>query len=458
MARRGESYETFNERAREAMRYPPLERDELTKIFLHVESLLQYGISVLLHTTSFVEDNVCHLLAEIACGQIKSRKVYRGKRSIRKVVAGQEIEIGATNDRIFGIGFDLFKLAKTDRAIAVPLVQKVLRGLRLSTNIYENILVAFVAEAGSYCDFRDELGALTLRIQQRDRRRKPLIEDMRRINDLIDDVGTLEMNVGCVRSNELYGTIRIVQDVLKRVRREQGRILKAYLRLVPGPARKAAKSELEALDLFQSGSMGLAHAISKYNVRKGASFPKYAAVWIRQRILGSIKRSSRMIRLPTSVLEHYQKIRSAERQLEGRGETRGQWTDNDVADLTGLSLRQIESVRHKVKHAQVVALSDVQPEGEVGYEFLAATGEQEEAEIIDVRANIDGILSHLTPDERRLVCLKYGYVEGILNDIDPRQALLEQLRQVACAAQQHRRAAASSRNLRAKDVDAPLQA
>ena len=435
----GETYDTFNALAQRTLRYPALERDALTYVFMEIEELIHYGIHVLLQTTSFVEDNLCYLMSEIACGQIKNRKVYRGKRSMRKIDVGQDIEIGSTNSRIFGIGFDLFKLSKTDRDVAVPLVQKVLRTLRLSTNIYENILTSFLKEAKDYCLARDQLAALTLRIQ-RDRRRKPLIADMKHIGDLIDDVQLLEMSVGCVRTNELYGTVRIVKGIVDRVRMRQDNILKAYLRLVPKLARHAAESEVEALDFFQSGSLGLATAISRYNVRKGAHFHTFAQVWIRQRILGSRKHSSPIIRLPNSVLENYQKIRAAERRLKEVAATRDTYTDADLAEESGLSIRSIKNVRQKMQQAHVVHLSTVTPDGESGYDFIpSGTVDDDEAELMDARASIEAILDHLDAEERRLVCLKYGYIEGVPNDtLNPTEGLRERLRQLARSAKLHR--------------------
>jgi len=440
MARQtSETYDTFNALVKRTLQYPPLERDALTKVFLEIEELMSYGIHVLLQTTTYVEDNLCYLLSEIACGHIKNRKVYRGSISRRKIDVGQDIEIGSTNSRIFGIGFDLFKLSKTEREVAVPLVKKILRSLRLSTSLYENILLSFLKEAKGYMEARDALAVLTLRIR-RDRRRKPLIEDMRRIGDLIDDVQMFEMSVGCVLPNELYGTYRIIRSLMEKVRKRQERIIKAYMRLVPKLARSAAESEIEALDFFQAGSMGLATAVSRFNVRKGASFPTFAQTWIRERIMKSRKHFSPIIRLPNSVLENWQKIRAAERRLQAVAATRDTYTDEDVSELSGLSTKTIVSVRQKVQQAKVVPLSTVTPDGESGYDYLQ-TGEdgEDEEELGYMRESIEAILDHLEPDERRLVCLKYGYIEGVLNEgLNLTEGLKERLRQLAKAAQLHR--------------------
>lgn len=444
---RYDSYETFNALARRTLEYDPLERDELTSTFLKIEEHIKYGITVLLQSSTFVEDNLCYLMAEIASGLIKSRKVYRGKRSKQRVQVGEDVEVGSTNSRIFAMGFDLFKLSKTDRDIALPHIHKIIRSLRLSTSVYENILISFLKETDSYCATSDSLAELTLKVRyQKKKNRKPLIEDMQTISDLIDDLRVAEMSIGCVRPNYLYGTRRIVQDVMSLVRALQEKILKAYLRLVPSPARKEAASELEALDLFQSGSLGLARAISLYNVRKGASFPSFANQWIRQRILGSVKHSSPMIRLPNSVWEAAQKIRSAERQLQSNSETRDSYTDQDVADLLSISLRSLRRVREKMQRAKVVSLASVAPDADREYEFLRhGDDSDEEAALYEMRMSIEKILEYVDLEDRRLVCLKYGYVEGVLNDdLDERQIVREMLRQLSWSAMMHRNMATAA--------------
>lgn len=434
-----DSYETFNALARKTLEYPTLPRDELTKTFLQIEEHINYGIATLVQSTSFVEDNLCYLLAEIAAGLIKSRKVYREKKTKRKISVGEDVEVGSTNSRIFAIGFDLFKLSKTDRTIAVPRIHKIIRGLRLSTSVYENILTSFLRETENYCETSDRLAELTLKIKyQKAEDRRPLISDMQTISDLIDELRVAEMSAGSVRPNYLYGTRKVVQQAMNRVRSLQEKILKAYLRLVPSPARKKSASEVEALDLFQSGSLGLSRAISLYNVRKGASFPSFANQWIRQKILGSVKHSSPLIRLPTSVWEAAQRIRAAERQLQSSAKTRDTYTDKDISALLDISVHSLNRVREKMQRSKVVSLASVTPDSDREYEFLRyGEDSDEDSGMFEVRSSIEKILGHINPEDRRLVCLKYGYLEGVPNDeIERLQVVSEMLQQLGCSARQ----------------------
>jgi hypothetical protein len=75
-----DSWDAFNRLAKETLQYDPLSRRELRDTFLQIETLIYGAIEYLLHTTTFVEDSLCYLMAEIASGVIKSRKIYPGKR------------------------------------------------------------------------------------------------------------------------------------------------------------------------------------------------------------------------------------------------------------------------------------------------------------------------------------------------------------------------------------------
>ncbi|KKK63919.1 hypothetical protein LCGC14_2989430, partial [marine sediment metagenome] len=182
--------------------------------------------------------------------------------------------------------------------------------------------------------------------------------------------------------------------------------------------------------------------------------------WIQQKILGAVKRSSPMIRLPNSVWEAWQKIRAAERILQASATTRETYTDYDIGELTGMSVRSIERFREKVHLAKVVPIAAVAPDDDHEWDFLAAgPDDQYNVELIEMRSVIAAILGHVSPEDRRLICLKYGYVEGVLNErIDPNHALREILRQLACSAILHRDMASAAELMDSAQAPGPLPA
>jgi len=445
-----ENWSTFNDLAKRTLEYDPLVKEDLTRTFLQIEQLIFKGVDYLLMATTFVEDNLCYLLAEIASGVIKSRKVYKGKRVRRRVAMNDEIEMGAENKRIFGIGFDLFKLSRMDRQHAVPFSKRIIRTLRISTSHYENILTAFAKVGARYIEVSDDLAHTTLRlINQRQKNEKRATKKgaasetalTKQAEEFIDQMDLLELDMGCVEPNLLYGTIRAVVRILKRVRVLQERILKAYSRLVLKPVKGRAQTEMEALDLFQSGSLGLSRAISLYDLRCGTSFPTFANWWIRQKILGSAKHSGSLIKLPGSVIERYQEITKAERFFESNPDLRDSYTIEDVAARCKTTAKSVELVLRKVRSTRVVSLESMVSSNEEGYESDLAADRalldesMEEEEALQATSEfVSQVLSHVEESQRNLVCLRYGIIERVVSKLDPRQEVRELFRQAACKA------------------------
>jgi RNA polymerase sigma factor (sigma-70 family) len=443
-----DSWDAFNRLAKETLQYEPLSRRELRDTFLQIETLIYGAVEYLLHTTTFVEDSLCYLMAEIASGVIKSRKVYAGKRVKTRILVDDDrtIEMGAENRRILGTGFDLFKLSKVERVKAVPQVKKIIRTIRVSIDNYEDMLVAFQKESKEYCQLSDRLAHLRITINQY--REDPLKgehdhnEILRQMGECIDGMSLIELNVGCVDPNCLYGTIRVVTYVLRRLKNLQQQILRAYSRLILKPVRERSRGEMEAFDLYQSGSFGLAHSISTYDVRCGTSFPVYANQWIRQRILGSTKYSSPLIRLPGSVWEMYQKIRAAERRLEASPEKRHSYTVQDVADLLETSVASVEQVIRKIQSTKVVSLESLSYDNEEGHEdstqidrALTDDSIDENTAYAERVAFVEKILNHVDKTRRNLVCLRFGVIDRVDNaELDQKQVIMEIFRQTACKA------------------------
>ena len=445
-----DNWETFNDLAKRTLDYASLEKDDLTRTFREIERLIFDGVDYLLHATTFVEDNLCYLLAEIASGVIKSRKVYKGKRVRQRIALNDDIEMGAENKRIFGTGFDLFKLSRMHRRKAFPFTKRIIRTLRISSSHYENILTAFANVGSEYIEVSDELASTTLQLFEHQLRNADnpspegtAIEEELLVctEDLIDRMDLLELDVGCVEPNLLYGTVRKVSKLLRRIRVLQERILRAYSRLVLKPVKGRAQNEMEALDLFQSGSLGLARAISLYDLRCGTSFPTFANWWIRQKILGSAKHSGSLIKLPGSVIERYQEILKAERYFESDPILCDTYTVEDVARHCNTTAKSVELVKTKVRTTRVVALESMVHSNEDGYESDSAADRALLDEQLEEEANekansafIAQVLNHVDEQDRRLVCLRYGVIDKIETILDPREEVREIFRQCACKA------------------------
>jgi RNA polymerase sigma factor (sigma-70 family) len=199
------------------------------------------------------------------------------------------------------------------------------------------------------------------------------------------------------------------------------------------------------MDLFQSGSMGLTWAISSFNYRSGESFPNFAKRWIRQRVQGSMKASSGPeIRLPFSVWEEYARIRRAAEQLQ-QEDPYSEVTSEDIGQLLDTDPRTIEQTLTKIRMVYTVSLEDEVPGSDEAPVTREATIPDESIEngreLADKQELLFAALQHLSPRERRLICLRYGFLDGIENNkLNPNEKLRELFRQLSCKTLLHRKA------------------
>lgn len=436
-------FKSFNEMSRRAMNHPLIRRGPLRDLFQELDTLINRGIRSLVLATTFVEDNLCFQLVEIAGGSIQGRKIYRGKQVMSRRDVGGGVEIGAENAKILGAGFDLFKLSRAPREIAAPLTLRTVRALRLANIVYEHILFAFEDETKGYRATVETLvaehGALS-RLNEDAADENEIIEKMQSISALIDKKQDIENAVSCVDNSVLYGIVSRIRRIVSRIRRIKERIVASYLRLVPAIVKSCgAVSDLDALDMFQAGSMGLHHATSIYDYRARTGFPTIAKRWIRQRIMVQRKRTSGpIIKLAPSIWEDYRKILRAKREEIGEEPESG-LSHARIAAIIGKSEKRVAEVLETVQLSQVVSIhTDMEREDDDVLDRESMIADESEIDLefqIEQQQRVLNLLQHLDADSRRLVCLRFGFADGIDNSqIDPQERLREVISQIACKA------------------------
>lgn len=186
------------------------------------------------------------------------------------------------------------------------------------------------------------------------------------------------------------------------------RMITSNLRLVVSIAKRYRGADLPLIDLIQEGILGLIRAVEKFDWRRGFKFSTYATFWIRQALQRGIRDRARTIRMPEDVAVRERQIDRVQQELVARLGRPA--TDEEIAEATGLSVGQVQSVRDA---ARVVTSLD-RPVGE-GEEttlgaFVPATlrGPEEEVQLSLRREAIETALARLPEQHRRVLALRYG--------------------------------------------------
>ena len=93
--------------------------------------------------------------------------------------------------------------------------------------------------------------------------------------------------------------------------------VRANLRLVVTMARRYDRGGMPLADLIQEGNLGLMHAVSRFDYRRGLRFSTYACWWIRHAIGRGLADKARAVRIPVHMLEAQQQLEKVRQHLIG---------------------------------------------------------------------------------------------------------------------------------------------
>jgi RNA polymerase primary sigma factor len=226
----------------------------------------------------------------------------------------------------------------------------------------------------------------------------------------------------------LHETIAVAEAARRR-------LVETHLPLVVALARPYAGRGVPLLDLIQEGNIGLLQAIEKFDPARGARLATYAAWWIRQAIQRAISDQGRPIRLPAATRALLIRLRRAHADLTqqlGR-----EPTPAELAAPLGIGQRQIEEILPLLQEPLSLE-APVDAEGETPLEDLLPDPQAGDvAELVADRLAQDYIrlsLAALTPEEQRVLALRYGLDDGRFRTLEEVSAELgvrrEQVRRI----------------------------
>jgi len=119
---------------------------------------------------------------------------------------------------------------------------------------------------------------------------------------------------------------------------------KSNLRLVVTMARRYDRGGMPLADLIQEGNLGLMHAVSRFDHRRGLRFSTFACWWIKHAIGRALADKARTVRIPVHMLESQQQVEKARRFLTG--ELGRPPTPEELAAHAKVSLDKLEQIEN----------------------------------------------------------------------------------------------------------------
>ncbi|MFN0252572.1 MAG: RNA polymerase sigma factor RpoD/SigA [Kofleriaceae bacterium] len=188
--------------------------------------------------------------------------------------------------------------------------------------------------------------------------------------------------------------------------------VRANLRLVVTMARRYDRGGMPLADLIQEGNLGLMHAVSRFDYRRGLRFSTYACWWIRHAIGRALADKARAVRIPVHMLEAQQQLAKVQQALVG--ELGRPPTPQELAKAARVPLAKLNQM-HRYIMGQPMSLDrPVHDDDDRSFgDTLAdpdteAHSPEDDMTTATLTSQVTKLLHHLSPIEADVLTKRFG--------------------------------------------------
>lgn len=135
---------------------------------------------------------------------------------------------------------------------------------------------------------------------------KTLLFNTEETQNYIKDIRKIKV-ITHERQDEIFKKLKEDNLTKKEKKSLLDELVVGNLRFVITIAKPYQNNGMELIDLISEGNIGLMRAAERFDPNSGFKFISYAVWWVKQSIMASLNENSRMIRIPSNIIQENQK-------------------------------------------------------------------------------------------------------------------------------------------------------